>query len=68
MISIDKKKVFGASEMAPWVRAFATKPDELSLVLKTYMVEDDNKLQPAILDLFMNSMTSTHPHTYMLTR
>lgn len=66
-ISIDKKKVFGASEMAQWVRAFATKPDKLTLVLKTYIVEDDNKLQTVILYVFMISMTSTHPHTYMLT-
>lgn len=61
-ISIDKKKVVGASEMAQWVRAFATKPDKLTLVLKTYVVQDDNKFQPVIFYVFMNSMTSTHAY------
>lgn len=30
------------AEMAQWVKALATKPDSLSLISRTYMVEGEN--------------------------
>lgn len=32
----------GEGRMAQWVRAFATNPDSLSLISRSYMVEDEN--------------------------
>lgn len=38
-----------ADDMPQWVKAFATKPDDLSLVLRTHMVQGENCLPQIVL-------------------
>lgn len=46
--------------MAQWVIVSAAKSNGLSFILKTYMVEGDNKFS----DLQMNAGVHTYPNTH----
>lgn len=39
----------GAGEMAPWVEEIVTKPDDLSLALRTHMLERENRFLQVVL-------------------
>lgn len=54
----------GAHEMAPWIKALATKPDNSSLIPGTHKVEERTDFYKLSSDLHMYIMLHTHTHTH----
>jgi hypothetical protein len=48
--------------MAQWVKALATKPDNLSLIPKNHMTERENQLPQVVHDLHVYTMACMPQH------
>lgn len=61
---VNASKITEAGEMAPWVRALATKSDNLTSILETRGIERDNWFPTVVLWL-PHVHHGMHAHTYM---
>jgi hypothetical protein len=55
-----------ASELAQQVKASAAKHNGLGLILRIFMVEEENQLPQVVLWSLLHTMVYTHMHMYIM--